>query len=223
MGFPRQEYCSKLPFPTPGDLPDLGVEPVSPALGGRFFTTEPPGSPKVRLPGSNPNFPLQGWVLERLGCPSETQFLRPLRVFEDLIIIFVKLLDQSLTLSGLNKLAILVVFSVYVCVQSPLSCPHPNPAHEILDFQLCKFQFSSVAQLCPTLCDPMNHSTPGLPIHHQLLEFTQTHIHWVRDAIQSSHPLSFPSPLAPNPSQHQSLFEWVNSSHEVAKVLELQL
>ena len=84
-------------------------------------------------------------------------------------------------------------------------------------------QFSSVAQLCPTLCDPMNCSTPGLPIHHQLLDFTQTHIHGVSDAIQPSHPLLSPSPPAPNPSQHQSLFQWVNSSHEVTKVLEFQL
>ena len=85
----------------------------------------------------------------------------------------------------------------------------------------CKFpssvQLSSVAQLCPTLCDPMNRNTPGLPVHHQLLEFTQTHVHRVGDAIQPSHPLSSPSPLAPNPSHHQSLFPWVNSSHEVAK------
>ena len=84
-------------------------------------------------------------------------------------------------------------------------------------------QLSSVAQSCPTLCDPMNRSTPGLPVHHQLPEFTQTHVHWVSDAIQPSHPLSSPSPLAPNSSQHQSLFQWVNSSHEVAKVLEFQL
>ena len=83
--------------------------------------------------------------------------------------------------------------------------------------------FSSVAQLCPTLCNPMNHSTPGLPVHHQLLEFTQTHIHRVSDAIQPSHSLSSPSPPAPNSSQRQSLFQWVNSSHQVAKVLEFQL
>ena len=80
-------------------------------------------------------------------------------------------------------------------------------------------QFSSVAQSCPTLCNPMNCSTPGLPVHHQLPEFTQTHIHQVGDTIQPSHPLSSPFPPAPNPSQHQSLFQWVNSSHEVAKVL----
>ena len=84
-------------------------------------------------------------------------------------------------------------------------------------------QFSSVAQSCPTLCDPMNSSTPGLSVHHKLLEFTQTHVHQVGDAIQPSHPLWSPSPPAPNASQHQNLFQWVNSSHEVAKVLEFQL
>ena len=68
------------------------------------------------------------------------------------------------------------------------------------------FQFSSVTQSCPTLCDPMNRSTPGLPVHHQLLEFTQTQVHGVSDAIQPSHALSSPSPPVPNPSQHQSLF-----------------
>ena len=84
-------------------------------------------------------------------------------------------------------------------------------------------QFSSVTQSCPTLCDPLNCSMPGLPVHHQLPEFTQTHVHRVCDAIQPSHPLSSPFPPAPNPSQHQSLFQWVNSSHEVAKELEFQL
>ena len=84
-------------------------------------------------------------------------------------------------------------------------------------------QFSSVAQSCPTLCDSMNCSMPGLPVQHQLPEFTQIHIHWVGDAIQPSHPLSSPSPPALNLSQHQGLFQWVSSSHEVAKVLEFQL
>ena len=78
-------------------------------------------------------------------------------------------------------------------------------------------QFSSVAQSCPTLCDPMSCSTPGLRVHHQLPEITQTCVHRVSDAIQPSHPLSPPSSPAPNPSQHQSLFQRVNSSHEVAK------
>ena len=84
-------------------------------------------------------------------------------------------------------------------------------------------QFSSVAQSCPTLCDSMNCSTPGLPVHHQLLETAQNHVHWVSDAIQPSHLLSSPSPPSLNLSQHQGLFKWVSSSHQVAKVLEFQL
>ena len=84
-------------------------------------------------------------------------------------------------------------------------------------------QFSSVTQSCPTLCKPMDCSTPGLPVHHQLPEFTQTHVHWVSDAIQASHPLLSPFPPTFNLSQHQGLFKWVSSSHQVAKVLEFQL
>ena len=100
-----------MPFPSPGDLPDPRIKPVSPALAGEFFTAEP--------------------------------------------------LDQ----------------------------------------------IRSVAQSCPTLCNPMNRSMPGLPVQHQLPEFTETHVHRVTDVIQSSHPRSSPSPPAPNPSQHQSLFQ----------------
>ena len=110
----------------------------------------------------------------------------------------------------------------------------PREAHYFSekDTKVCLFfseedtgsvQLSSVTQSCPILCDPVNRSTPGLPVHHQLPESTQTHVHRVGDAIQPSHPLSSPSPPAPNPSQHQGLFQWVNSSHEVAKVLEFQL
>ena len=84
-------------------------------------------------------------------------------------------------------------------------------------------QFISVTQSCLTLCNPVNPSMPGLPVHHQLPEFTRTHAHRVGDAIQPSHPLLSLSPPAPNSSQHQGLFQWVNSSHEVAKVLEFQL
>ena len=102
---------------------------------------------------------------------------------------------------------------------SPLSMSPPPP---IYSKTIPSVQFSSVAQLCPALCDPMNSSTPGLPVHHQHPEFTQTHVHWVGDAIQPSHPLSSSSPHAPNPSQHQGLFQWVNSSHELGKVLEFQ-
>ena len=82
-----------------------------------------------------------------------------------------------------------------------------------------KRQFSSVAQSCPTLCNALDCGTPGLPVHHQLPEFTQTHVHWVDDAIQPSHLLSSPSPPAFNLSQHQGLFQWVSVSHQVAKVL----
>ena len=77
-----------------------------------------------------------------------------------------------------------------------------------LHFFFLRYQFSSVAQSCPTFCDPMNHSTPGLSVHHQVSESTQTNVHWVGDAIQPSHPLSSPSPPALNLSQHQSLFNW---------------
>ena len=83
--------------------------------------------------------------------------------------------------------------------------------------------FSSVTQSCPTICDSMNYSTPGLPVHHQLPEFTQTHVHRVGDTIQPSHSLSSPSPLAFSLSQHQGLFKRVRSLHQVAKLLELQL
>ena len=85
-----------------------------------------------------------------------------------------------------------------------------------------KAQFSSVAQSCPTLCDPMDYSLPGFPVRHQLPELAQTHVHWVSDAIQPSHPLSSPS-HAFSLSQHRGLFRWVGSSHQVAKVLEFQL
>ena len=90
-------------------------------------------------------------------------------------------------------------------------------------WDLVTCQFSSVAQSCPTLCDPMECSTPGFPVPHQLPEFTQTHVHWVSNAIQPSHPLSSPSPPAFNLAQHQGLFKWVSSSHQVAKVLDFQL
>ena len=123
------------------------------------------------------------------------------------------------------------VIPISFCPQSfPASGTFPMsqlfvPGAKVLEFQLQhqSFQFSSVARRCLTLCDPMNRSTLGLPVHHQLPEFTETHVHRVSDAIQPSHPLSSPSPPAPNPSQHQNLFQWVNTSQEVAKVLEFQL
>ena len=95
----------------------------------------------------------------------------------------------------------------------------------IMYFHLCNrlLQFSSVAQTCPTLCNTMDCSTPGLPVHHQLLELTQTHVYWVGDAIQPSHHLSSTFPPAFNLSLHQGIFQWVSSSHRVAKELEFKL
>ena len=96
-----------------------------------------------------------------------------------------------------------------------------HPAY--LTYMQSSVQFSSVSHLCPTVCNPMDWSTPRLPVHHQLPEFTEIHVHWVSDAIQPSHPLSSPSPPALNLSHHQGLFKWVNSSHQAAKVLEFHM
>ena len=91
------------------------------------------------------------------------------------------------------------------------------------DLTISSVPFNSVTQSCPTLCNSMDCSTPGFPVHHQLPEFTRTHVHWVSDAIQPSHPLSSPSAPTFNLSQHQGLCKWVSSLHEVAKGLEFQL
>ena len=95
----------------------------------------------------------------------------------------------------------------------------PLPEWISIFSNLSHLQFSSLAQLCPTLCEPMNHSMSGLPVHHELSEFTQTHVLWVSDAIQPSYPLEFFSPPTFNLFQHQGLFQWVSSSHQEAKVL----
>ena len=117
----------------------------------------------------------------------------------------------------------LILDILFACMIAQIVCYFITSLFLCWFFFFKYYQFSSVDQLCPTLCDPMNGRTPGLPVHHQLPEFTETHVHQVSDAIQPSHPLSSPFTPAPNPSQHQSLFQWVNSSHEVAKVLEFQL
>ena len=125
------------------------------------------------------------------------------------------------------KSLIHVIFCVWYKIRSNFilfMCISCFPNYDLQGYiKVNSVQFSSVPQSCLTLCDPMNCSTPGLPVHHQLPEFTQTHVHRVSDAIQPSHSLLSPSPTAPNPSQHQRLFQWVNSLHEVAKVLEFQL
>ena len=106
-------------------------------------------------------------------------------------------------------------FQMFIGYQNPLPISFPC--------QIFQLQFSLVTQSCLTLCDPMDCSTSGLSVHHQFPEFIQTHVHWVGDAIQPSHPLSSPSPPSFNISQHQCLFKWVSSSHQVAKALEFQL
>ena len=102
---------------------------------------------------------------------------------------------------------------------------HQSLFHSLLLFAYFRWQesVSSVAQSCLTLCHPMDCSMPGFPVHHELPEFTQTYVHWISDNTQPSHPLSSLSPPTFNLSQHQGLFKWVRSSHQVAKVLELQL
>ena len=137
-------------------------------------------------------------------------------------------LSPEYGLQGPSKWRWLVHLSVILLFGSspvlPHLCRHTDSIwyYSFISNKGCSVQFSSVAQSCPTLCDPMDCSMPGLPVHHQLPEFTQTHVHWVGDAIQPSHSLSSPSP-AFNHSQHQGLFKWVSSSFQVAKVLEFQL
>ena len=172
MEFSKQEYWSGLPHPSPGDLPDPGMEStsrMSPTMADGFFTTN------------------AMWEVQDSGPP---------------------LFNYSI----LNNLHMPV----------PKSQLSSEEMQTLLE-NISSVQFSSVTQSCPTLCNPMNHSTPGLTVHHQLPEPTQTHVHWVSDAIQPSHPLSSSSAPALNLSQHQSFFKWVISSHQVAKILEFQL
>ena len=98
-----------------------------------------------------------------------------------------------------------------ILIRITLWITEDNGHFNSIEYVFCKYSVQSLSHV--PLCDPMGQSTPGLPVHHQLPEFTQTHVHRVGDAFQPSHPLSSPSPPAPNPSQHQGLFKWVSSSH----------
>ena len=149
-------------------------------------------------------------------------FLLGLCVHKVLFVPSKSLFPQSCVSSGGSMMGLMATSSKRAYAIPRSTVPRALPLQQATIDPYLHSWVSSVAQSCPTLHDSMNHSTPGLPVHHQLPEFTQTHVHWVSDAIQPSHPLSSPSPPAPNPSQHQSLFHWVNSSHEVAKVLEFQ-
>ena len=114
-------------------------------------------------------------------------------------------------------------FNVYILYLYTILVPFITEINLAIFLLIGVFHFSSVTQRCPTLCDPMNCSTPGLPVYHQLPESTQNHVHRVSDAIKSSHPLLSPSPPAINLSQHQGLFKRVGSLHQVVKVLEFHL
>ena len=156
-------------------------------------------------------------------CPVVKLVHRPVHLF--LFVYPFKWMVKGITSLCSSKIRIDLCFPNHQWRWTSLHAYWPFTCVYLLKYlaQLSSVQFSSVAQSCPTLCDPMDCSTPGLPVHHQLPEFTQTHVHWVSDAIQPSHPLSSPSPPAFNLSQHRGLFKWVSSSHQVAKVLELQL
>ena len=129
------------------------------------------------------------------------------------------IMSNSLRLHGLQHARL----PAMNCSMPGFPTTTPPPPHTSWTVA-CQVQFISVQLLSRMwlFAAPWNRSMPGLPVHHQLPEFTQTHVHRVSDTIQLSHPLSSPSPPAPKPSQHQGLFQWVNSSHEVAKVLEFQ-
>ena len=192
MKFSKQEYWSWLPFPTPGDLPNPGLNTC---LLQWQADCLPLSHFSIQLDPCVGKIPWRGqWLPTPVFWPGEFHWwYSPWGCKE---------LDMA------EWLSLSFTFSLKFI-----------PKY----FSLRSDQIRSVTQSCLTLCDPMNCSTPGLPVHHQLPEFTQTHSHGVSDAIQLSHPLSSPSPPAPNPSQPLSLFQWVNSSHEVAKILEFQL
>ena len=205
MEFSKQEYWSWLPFPTPWDLPHPGIKPlVPPALEGQFFTTVPPRKYKLQLGSAvcreNPR-----------NCSADAGFF------------FCHLQKSRRNIPGL-------VWQLHgpdifhsSSLLSLVPCFLQGPRNLHMAILVNYPQFSSVAQSCLTLCDPMESSTPGLPVHHQLPEPTQAQFHWVGDAIWPSLPLSSPSPPAFDLPQHQGLFQWVSSSHQVAKVLEFQL
>ena len=166
---------------------------MSPALAGGFLTKEPPGKLSKLLP------PLSFcWRTE--GTKSAHQ-------------------NEMASWDGKKDRQLhIIMFQFTISITMNKACGGdgiPPELFEILKVDAVKLQhsvqFSSVAQSCPTLCNPMNRSKPGLPVHHQLPESTETHVHWVVDAIQPSHPLLSPSHLALNLSQHQGLFKWVSS------------
>ena len=187
MGFPRQGYWRGLPFPSQGTLPNPGIELISPSLTGRFFTTEPPRKSRNK----NTKLDLEKWAFKQSQRPTpkgdqvismtimlgwsslpassrrqSSRFLQPAPQFPDPALPGASGLPKSL--SNIPR--------KWDILEKTLLCP-PGMVQGRKAKPWLIIYFSSVAQSCPTLCDPMNHSTPGLPVHHQLPEFTQTHVH----------------------------------------------
>ena len=188
MRFSRQEYWSGLPFSSPKDLLNPGIEPRSPVLQADSLPSKPPGKQTriIKHP-----LPLT-WaaINNNLGKGKKMERERS-------VVLAWRTAEKWMWKKNTEK----------------------NPS--ALQTTLLAL-FSSVAQLCLTLCNPMDCSTPGFHVLHQLPELAQTHVHQVGDAIQPPYPLSSPSPPAFNLSQHHDLFQWNSSLHQVAKVLEFQ-
>ena len=201
MEFPRQEYWNGLSFPSPENLPDPGIKPMSPELAGRsrqiLYYLSHQGSHKSQV---------------NMDCSltaSSAYGILQAMILEWVAVLFSRVSSQPRDQTQISCIAGRFFTNwAMICFYNPL---------------LCFIQFSSVTHLCPTLQDPIDCSTPGLPVHHQLTEFIQTHVHWFSDAIQPSHLLSSPSPPTFSLSQHQGLFKRVSSLHQVAKILEFQL
>ena len=195
MGFPRQKYWSGLPFPSPGDLLDTGSKHKSPE------------SPALAVRFFTTDHFISPLTSIQISQSTHTHCWLNISTLNPYFMQKKKKKNQwklnyLLQLQNLSHLFEVFCFCTELFKES---------------------QFSSVTQSCPTLCNPKDCSVTGFPVHHQLPEFTQTHVHQVGDAIKPSHSLSSPSPSAFNCFQHQGLFQWVSSSHQVAKVLELQL
>ena len=196
LGFSRQEHWSGLPFPSP-------MHESEKIKWSRSVVSD-----SYQPHGLQPTRPFRPWDFPGKSTGVGCHCL--LRSFH---ICIIKRCVSSCLGGMYTKIGMLQRLALTLCKDDTNSW-RTSTGEEVekLEPSYTAIQFSSVTQSCPTLCNPKNHSMPGLPVHHQLLELTQTHIHRVSDAIQPSHPLSSPSPPAPNPSQHQGLFQWVSSS-----------
>ena len=219
MEFSRQEYWNELPFPSPEDLPYPGIKPRSPELQADSLPTETLGNPIYDEKGHLfLVLVLEGHVgLDKTGTDIIYSYL-PIYIAISMFTTFtcILYLPSAVIFSFFE---ILFTSTFYFSFISFLN----THTHTHIWLTGSSVQFSLLHQSCLTPCDPMDCSTPGFPVHHQLVELAQTHVHRVGDAIQPPHPLSSPSPPTFNPSQHQGLFQRVSSLHQVAKVLEFHL